>query len=89
MTGPSRKGGDRWMPTMKDMAREYREASARLALRIAEMKRAGAPAYDIRVLYEVLTELRTVQRTLDGYYTTPRAPEITSAGWYANRETDG
>ncbi len=69
------------MSTMREMAREYRAASARLAMRIQEKKEAGADPQMLRSLRTCLQEMRAVQRVLDGYYTVPRNEEITSAGW--------
>lgn len=69
------------MSTMREMAQEYRAASARLAMRIQEKKDAGADPQMLRSLRTCLKEMRAVQRVLDGYYTVPRNEEITSAGW--------
>ena len=70
---------------MKHMAEAYRATAAQLSARIEEKRRSGAPEYEIHALKKTLAEIRMVQRTLDGYYITPRAPEITSAGWYAKK----
>lgn len=69
------------MSTMQGMAVEYRAASARLAMRLKKLRSDGADPQVLHALSRNLRELRAVQRTLDGYYTLPRDPEITSAGW--------
>ncbi len=66
---------------MREMAAEYRAAAAMLAMRIREKEAAGAGASELNALREALRDIRTAQRTLDGYYTLPRDEGITSAGW--------
>ena len=70
---------------MKEMAAEYRRESAKIAMRIAEKKAAGAPAWEVRTLETMLAEMRVKQRLLDSYYDVPRDGSITMSGAYAPR----
>ena len=70
------------MSEMKELAAEYRLASARLAMKLREKAAAGAAAGELRPLRQALEEIRAVQRVLEGYYELPRDPVLTSAGWY-------
>lgn len=71
------------MSTLKEMAAEYRETAAKLAMRIQELKRAGADPGRIKVLQDMLRETREVQRALSGYYDVPRQGWMTSVEWRA------
>ena len=71
------------MSTMAELAVEYRRESARLAMRLAEKKAAGAPAWELSLLEKMLREMRVKQRLLASYYDTPRDASITMAGAYA------
>lgn len=75
------------MATMKELAAEYREASARLAMRIAELEAAGVPPRDKRLtaLTTMLRQTREIQRLLDGYYEFPRRETIAAVGWRTRR----
>lgn len=77
--------GKRWpeMSTMQEMAREYRESAARIAMRIRELERAGADLQRIQTLRNLLRETRELQRALDGYYTIPRTAGLTAVDWRA------
>ena len=70
------------MARMKALAAEYRMTSARLAMKIREKQAAGASEAELRPLRQALSEIRAVQRVLEGYYDLPRDPALTSAGWY-------
>ena len=70
------------MATMRELAAEYRMTSARLAMRLREKRAAGVPEAELRPLRQALSEIRAVQRVLEGYYDLPRDPALTSAGWY-------
>lgn len=72
---------------MAELAVEYRKESARLALRIAEKKAAGAPAWEIEMLGKMLRELRVKQRLLASYYDSPRDSSITMSGAYAPKRS--
>lgn len=71
------------MSTLKEMAAEYRKASANLALRIRELERTSADPGRIKTLQEMLRETREIQRVLSGYYDLPRQGWMTSVGWKA------
>lgn len=71
------------MSTLAEMAAEYREAAAKLALRITEKQAAGASPAELNSLREALGDIREAQRALSGYYDIPRAPGVTCAGWRA------
>lgn len=77
------------MATMKELVPEYREASAKLAMRIAEKKAAGASPAELRPLQEALRDIRETQRLMDGYYDIPRSGVIAAVGWKARRVNDG
>ena len=80
------------MSTMKEMAVEYRRESARIAMRLAEKKAAGAPRWEIELLEKMLREMRVKQRVLDSYYDAPREKSITMSCAYApnrRRSDDG
>ncbi len=76
------------MASMKELVLEYRKASARLAMRIAEKKAAGASPAELRPLQEALKDVRAVQRLMDGYYDIPRSPDVAAVGWRARRVSD-
>lgn len=76
------------MSSMKELAREYREASAKLAMRIAEKRAAGASPAELAPLQEALRDVRAAQRLLDGYYDVPRPPDVAAVGWKARRTRD-
>ncbi len=72
------------MGAMGKLAEEYRAASARLAMRIAELEASGtADPWRLRTLKAMLEDTRAVQRALANYYSLPRPEGITSAGWRA------
>ena len=71
------------MSTMKEMAVEYRRESARIAMRLAEKKAAGAPKWEIELLEKMLREMRIKQRVLGAYYDAPRESCITMSCAYA------
>ena len=71
------------MSTMAEMAVEYRKEAARISMRIAEKKAAGAPRWEIEMLEKMLRELRIKQRLLASYYDSPRDSSITMSGAYA------
>lgn len=76
------------MSTLKEMAIEYREASARLAMRINEKKATGAPQHEIQELQVVLQEIRNVQRTIAHYYDLPRTDcRCAAVGWIATKRS--
>ena len=77
------------MSTMKEMAVEYRRESARIAMRLAEKKAAGAPAWEIELLEKMLREMRVKQRVLDSYYDAPRESCITMSCAYAPKRSRG
>ena len=74
------------MATMKQMAAEYRIASAKLAMRIKEKEAMGAPKDDIGKLQSVLNDLRKIQRLLDGYYTVQRPAEFCAVSWRSSKK---
>ena len=76
------------MATMKELVPEYREASAKLAMRIAEKRAAGASYAGLRPLQEALRDVRETQRLMDGYYDIPRSAEVSAVGWKARRTRD-
>ena len=75
------------MSTMKEMAREYRKAAAKLSVRIQEKASAGAGMEELAKLREALRNIREIQRLLDGYYDIPRAEGISTVGWTARRSS--
>lgn len=77
------------MATMKELVPEYREASAKLAMRIAEKKAAGASPAELAPFKQALRDIRTVQRLMDSYYDVPRSPDVAAVGWKARRVNDG
>ena len=68
------------MSTMKELVPEYREAAAKLAMRIAEKKSAGVPGCELLPLQEALRDIREAQRLMDGYYDVPRTGPFSLAG---------
>ena len=77
------------MSTMKEMAAEYREAAAKLAMKIHEIEAAGAPPKDIEALRAILQNIRAEARVLSTYYEAPRTSAGGGAvGWYARRVND-
>jgi hypothetical protein len=76
------------MATMKELVPEYREASAKLAMRIAEKRAAGASYAELRPLQEALRDVRETQRLMDGYYDVPRSAGVAAVGWKARRTRD-
>lgn len=78
------------MATLMEMAAEYRESAAKLALALDRRKRAGnlAPAEE-RALQAALRETREVAHLLSGYYEMPRQDTgITMQGIHARRTRD-
>lgn len=73
---------------MKEMAAEYRLAAAKLAMRIAEKKAAGASPKELQPLQDALHDIREAQRLLSGYYDVPRSTPLAAAGWRARRTRD-
>ena len=55
------------MSTMKEMAKEYRVAAAKLALRLKECEAAGAEEKVLLSLRASLRNIRESQRLLDSY----------------------
>lgn len=74
---------------LKDMALEYRAASAKLALRIAEKQAAGASPAELSSLREALRDMRETRRLLDGYYDLPRSCDFAAVDWAGRRVDDG
>lgn len=70
------------------MAAEYRLSAAKLAMKIAEKKAAGAAPAELRPLQEALGDIRETQRLLDGYYDVPRSSSIAAVGWRARKTRD-
>ena len=68
------------MATMKEMAAEYRIASAKLAIGIKRKKARGDPQDEITSQQNILRNIRKIQRLLDSYYTAPRSDEFAMAG---------
>jgi len=77
------------MSTMAELAEEYRAETARLAMRLAEKRAAGASEREVRMLEEMLREMRAKQRVLSSYYDAPRDPSITMTGLFAPRRGNG
>lgn len=78
------------MATLMEMAAEYRESAAKLAMALDRRKRAGnlAPAEE-RALQAALRDIRAVAHLLSGYYDTPRQDTgITMQGIHARRTRD-
>jgi len=73
---------------MKELVPEYREAAAKLAMRIAEKKAAGVPPAELTPLWKALRDIREVQRLMDGYYDIPRSARFAAVGWNARRMKD-
>lgn len=73
---------------MKELVPQYREAAARIAMRIAEKKAAGASNAELLPLKEALRDIREVQRLMDGYYDLPHSERISMAGLRARRSMD-
>ena len=65
------------MSTLKEMAREYRVASAKIARRVREMSERGGDAAVIASLKTTLIDMRAIQRLLDSYYELSRDPDFT------------
>lgn len=76
------------MPTMREMAGEYRLAAAKLAMRIQEERAAGASQARLAALAGALRDIRETQRLLDGYYEAPRSSSLAAVGWKARRTRD-
>ena len=76
------------MASMQEMAAEYRAAAAKLAMRIAEKKAAGASRKELYPLLEALGDIREAQRLISGYYDLPRSGPLAAADWRARRTTD-
>lgn len=76
------------MATMKEMAAEYRVSAAKLAMRIAEKKAAGASYAELLPLQEALRDIREAQRLMDGYYDVPRPYRVSAVGWGGRRCKD-
>lgn len=76
------------MSSMKEMAVEYRLAAAKLAMRIAEKRAAGASPQELRPLQEALRDVREAQRLMDGYYGVPRSASLAAVDWHARRIRD-
>ncbi len=76
------------MASMKEMVPQYREAAAKLAMRLAEKKAAGAPPRELASLQEALRDVREAQRLMDGYYDVPRSEKLAAVGWRARRSRD-
>lgn len=76
------------MAAMKELVPEYREASAKLAMRIAEKQAAGASYAELRPLQEALRDIRETQRLMDSYYEIPRSPGVSAVGWNARKIND-
>lgn len=76
------------MATMKELVPQYREASAKLAMRIAEKRAAGASPAELAPLKEALRDIREAQRLMDGYYEIPRSAGAAAVGWRARRVND-
>lgn len=77
------------MATLKELAAEYRRSAAKLAMWLEDKKAAGelTPAEE-RSVREALTEIREVQRLLDGYYDVPRPEGLCAVGWKAGVRND-
>ncbi len=77
------------MATLKEMAREYRRAAAKLTLWLEEREAAGKlDPSQLRSAREALSGIREVQRALDGYYDVPRPEGLCAVGWKARRTDD-
>lgn len=73
------------MSTMKEMAKEYRVAAAKIALRLKECEAAGAEENVLQSLRASLRNIRESQRLLDSYYEVPREESITLSGFIARK----
>lgn len=69
------------MSSMKEMAKEYRIAAAKLAMRIDERKELGASEDELKRDRRILRDIREIQRLLDGYYEYPRNDTYSSVCW--------
>ncbi len=76
------------MASMKELVPQYREAAAKLAMRIAEKQAAGASRAELASLREALRDVREAQRLMDGYYDVPRSGRLAAVGWRAVRSRD-
>jgi uncharacterized coiled-coil DUF342 family protein len=76
------------MGTMREMAEEYREAAAKINMRIHEKKAAGASEEELKELRQVLRDIRDAQRLLSGYYDVPRDGKLTFVGIKPRRTRD-
>lgn len=75
--------------SLSDLASEYRRTSARISMRIHDLKAAGCTdTARLKSLRKMLAEVREIQRVLDGYYTMPREHWSTSAQWRARGPSD-
>jgi len=74
--------------TMKEMVLEYREAAAKLSMRLEEKRAAGASPWELASLREALRDIREAQRLMDGYYDVPRSEKLAAVGWRARRTRD-
>ena len=74
------------MSSMKEMAAEYREAAAKLSMKIAEKETAGADPQEISALRNIRNDIRALAFILDGYYDVPRpAGNAVAVDWKARR----
>ena len=74
------------MSTLSELALEYRQTAAQMALAIERHSRAGdLPPGQLAQLRHMLEELRTTQRTLSGYYDLPRPGVVDASSWTAGK----
>ena len=77
-----------WKST-KEMAAEYRESAAKLAIYIRYRKSLGASDLELKTLRSALKEVRATGNLLDGYYEVPRSESSGAAvGWTARKIND-
>lgn len=75
------------MATMVELATQYRQESAKLAIHIREREASGAPRWETEIMKTMLRETRRVQRVLMSYYDTPRDSYYTMANLYAPKRS--
>lgn len=74
------------MSTLEELAMEYRQAAAKLAMAIDQHSKAGdLPPGQLSQMRSMLEELRMTQRTLSGYYDLPRPGTVDCSSWKAGK----
>lgn len=77
------------MSSLKEMAREYKIAAAKLAISIdRHQKDNSLPPWQLTQLKKALRDVRATAHLLSSYYEAPRDSELTLQGLTARRTQD-